>query len=75
MSNVPPTLSRGSNGSDVQRLQGDLTRLGYNPGGIDGDYGDKTEKAVMQFQKDHNLTVDGVVGPQTGRQLGATLAS
>lgn len=74
MSNVPATLHNGSQGADVQRLQGDLTRLGYNPGAIDGNFAEKTEKAVMQFQQDHNLKVDGVVGPQTGRQLGATLA-
>lgn len=31
----------------------------------DGKYGIKTKAAVMQFQMDHKLTVDGITGPQT----------
>lgn len=32
---------------------------------VDGDFGAKTETAVRAFQRRWNLTVDGVVGPQT----------
>ena len=41
--------------------------LGYDlqPYGADGDFGRKTEEAVMQFQRDHRLIADGVVGPMT----------
>jgi peptidoglycan hydrolase-like protein with peptidoglycan-binding domain len=67
-----PTLQRGVSGQDVERLQGDLTRLGYQVA-VNGNFDDSTENAVKQFQQKHNLTVDGVVGPQTGRQLGAAL--
>ena len=36
---------------------------------VDGDFGDETEKAVMDFQKSSGLLVDGVVGPVTMREL------
>lgn len=70
----PTTLQRGANGTDVQRLQGDLSRLGYNVGAIDGDFGANTEQAVIKFQQDNNLTADGVVGRQTGEALGMALS-
>ena len=45
-----------------------LHELGYDIGkrtGIDGDYGMMTESAVMVFQHDHGLVVDGICGPMT----------
>lgn len=62
-----PTLKRGSKGQAVKDLQTKLVSLGYNIGsyGIDGDFGKATEAAVKQFQRDHNLTADGIVGPKT----------
>lgn len=58
-----PVLRRGSKGERVKYLQGIL--------GIetDGNFGPKTEAAVRQFQKDHGLVVDGVVGAYTWREL------
>ncbi len=75
MANVPPILRRGMNGPYVERLQRDLSERGYKLGssGVDGVFGEHTEDAVKAFQKDNNLTVDGVVGAQTGRKLGAPL--
>ena len=70
----PRILQRGANGADVQRLQGDLTRLGYNVGAIDGDFGANTEQAVIKFQQENNLNVDGIVGRQTGEALGMALS-
>lgn len=32
---------------------------------VDGDFGNKTKQAVIQFQIDNNLTADGIVGPKT----------
>lgn len=32
---------------------------------VDGDYGPATKKAVLQWQRDHYLVADGVVGPKT----------
>ena len=54
-----------------------LTRLGYDIGscGIDGDSGSATQKAVKEFQSDHKLIVDGVVGPMTWDALDKAIAS
>lgn len=62
-------LRRGMRGNDVRELQSKLQSLGYNVGPIDGIFGPLTEKAVMQFQKDNKLKVDGIVGPQTYEML------
>lgn len=72
-----PTIRRGNKGADVIECQTMLTRLGYDIGscGIDGDFGRATEKAVSEFQSDHNLIVDGVVGPMTWDALDKAIAS
>ena len=62
-----PTIRRGSKGEDVRYVQTILYSLGYGLGsyGIDGDFGRATEAAVKEFQRDHGLNQDGVVGPLT----------
>ena len=61
------TLRKGSKGELVTMLQKKLMELGYQLPryGADGDYGNETINAVKQFQKDHGLTADGVVGEKT----------
>jgi hypothetical protein len=54
-----------SSGPTIRKLQQRLKVLGYDPGGIDGDFGPGTHAAVKQFQKDHGLAADGIVGPAT----------
>lgn len=65
------TLRKGSTGRDVKSLQRLLFADGYSVGscGDDGDFGKDTEKAVVNFQSDHNLESDGIVGPKTFRAL------
>ena len=58
-------LKKGSKGSDVTKLQQGLKNLGYYSGAIDGDFGSKTEAAVIAFQKNNAVVVDGVVGDET----------
>ena len=70
--NHPPILRPGSQGSDVEHLQQDLSTLGYEVE-INGNFDENTEAAVKKFQQQHNLNVDGVVGAQTGPQLGMAL--
>ena len=55
-----PTLSRGAKGDDVKELQRLLNRYG-NTIAVDGDFGPKTEAAVIAFQKTNGLKEDGIV--------------
>jgi g-D-glutamyl-meso-diaminopimelate peptidase len=59
------TLSLGSRGPNVKLLQSLLSKIGYNPGSIDGVFGQQTRRAVIDFQVDNGLVPDGVVGPAT----------
>ena len=68
------TLEYGSEGEAVRKLQNRLQALGYAPGYTDGKFGPSTEAAVMAFQSNNNLTVDGKAGPATQRKLYGTSA-
>lgn len=57
-------LRVGYYGDDVEAIQERLDKLGYDLE-VDGTFGAETEAAVMAFQEDHGLGVDGIVGPQT----------
>ncbi|WP_446220011.1 peptidoglycan-binding protein [Micromonospora sp. IBHARD004] len=58
----PPTMA----GDDVTAWQQQMKRRGWRIG-VDGRYGDDSEKVCRQFQTDKRLTVDGIVGPETWR--------
>jgi putative chitinase len=60
-----PVLRLGSSGPDVQALQQKLKDLGFDPNGVDGNFGSGTDKAVRAFQQAKGLGVDGKVGPGT----------
>jgi murein DD-endopeptidase MepM/ murein hydrolase activator NlpD len=71
-----PVLSRGSVGRAVRELQRTLTSTSlredqrkFNPQGIDGDFGENTEKAVKAFQEDRDLPTNGVVDEATWNAL------
>ncbi|WNG41198.1 N-acetylmuramoyl-L-alanine amidase [Archangium violaceum] len=63
------SLSEGSKGSEVQRLQAVLIRLKYLGGRADGDFGPKTKEALARFQRDWRQTPDGAYGPETRTAL------
>ena len=63
-------LKKGSKGDSVKLLQELLNKHCFNLT-VDGDFGNKTEEAVKQFQKRLNLTVDGIVGSKTFEALQA----
>ncbi|MDQ2668028.1 MAG: peptidoglycan-binding protein [Gemmatimonadota bacterium] len=50
-------------------IQQALSRLGHDPGKLDGLPGPKTSAAVAAFQRDENLKPDGIVGPLTRTAL------
>ena len=39
------------------------------PTEIDGSFGQRTEKAVKDFQKKQGITVDGIVGAETWEKI------
>ena len=58
------TIRIGDRGSDVAEVQ---AKLGLEP---DARFGSVTQDAVEQFQINHGLDPDGVVGPKTWEALG-----
>ena len=65
----------GSRGEEVRKIQTKLKEYGYDPGSVDGIFGEKTRKAVIAFQRDNGLTQDGIAGPKTLAALGITGSS
>lgn len=57
-------------GAQVVRLQRALLDHGIHPGPVDGEFGPMTSSAVISFQAETGVEVDGVVGPQTADKLG-----
>lgn len=65
----------GSSGSQVREIQTRLKSWGYYFGAVDGNYGKDTENAVIWFQENNHISVDGKVGAQTAEKLGIALPS
>jgi peptidoglycan hydrolase-like protein with peptidoglycan-binding domain len=70
---MPATISLGSTGDDVKRLQRVLARhLLWNPfGPITGIFDASLETSVKNFQSSVGLTADGIVGLATWAKLPA----
>lgn len=67
MVNVPmPQFYAGCKGAAIKKFQEFLIREGYSCGaaGADGDFGNATKMAVMEWQRKHGLTADGIWGYQ-----------
>jgi peptidoglycan hydrolase-like protein with peptidoglycan-binding domain len=64
-----PMLQKGSTDPAVRDLQEALKALGQNTGPIDGVFGPQTDAAVRAFQQARGITVDGVVGAITWRNI------
>ena len=62
-------LRRGSISNYVCIAQDDLNTLGFETGGLDGIFGEKTQTAVRNYQQKAGLTVDGLIGCNTWRAL------
>lgn len=63
--------------ADVKQLQLNLIELGFDCGkwGADGDFGDATELALMEFQRVHGCEADGKYGPETHAAMEKALAA
>lgn len=59
-----PVLMVGSRGAAVEFVQEVI-----NAQLVDGNFGPVTQQCVMKYQKEKNITVDGIVGKQTWRAI------
>lgn len=71
---APTSLKLGTTGTPVRTVQQRLKNLGYYSGSVDGDFGEATQEAVMAFQRQNGLTVDGKVGENTLAKLNSSSA-
>ncbi len=61
-----PVLGAGDKGTQVKWLQGYMgSKLGYHEVIADGDFGEITEKSVIDFQRKIGLIADGLAGADT----------
>lgn len=69
------TLTYGTTGEDVKKLQQSLNAQGADLD-TDGIYGEKTRSAVRSYQEKNGLGVDGIAGSETlGHLYGTGLAN
>jgi N-acetylmuramoyl-L-alanine amidase len=57
-------------GDDVRSLQGGLNMLGFDAGKEDGIFGERTDRAIRDFQRNVGLPSDGILGATTVQALG-----
>ena len=68
-------IVKGDTVANIKAVQTRLSDLGYYNYKIDGLWGWRTTNAVKNFQREHGLTQDGIVGSWTERSLKITLNS
>lgn len=74
LQNGTTTLRHGMQGDAVEKLQEDLDELDYYTGSVTGKYGNLTKEAVRMFQRDYDLTSDGIAGPKTLAKIRSVLS-
>lgn len=63
-------IKKGDKGADVELMQARLAAKGYlRKSEVDGDFGTITLGALLAFQFEHDLDVDGLCGPATKAAL------
>ena len=65
---MTPLLKHGDKGESVAVLQRALIAAGH-PIAADGDFGDKTEAALLAYQQQRGLVADGIYGPATAAAI------
>jgi len=63
------SVSHPFTGDDVLELQSRLADMGFDVGRCDGIFGQRTEDALREFQRNRGLLSDGCCGPMTLREL------
>ena len=59
----------------IRQIQCLLAYLGYYDGPLDGLWGEKSQKATEAFQRDYQLTADGIFGAATKKRILEVVAS
>lgn len=55
----------------ILNIQAGLTRLGFQPGPVDGVFGKKTASAIRSFQSQAGLAIDGKATPEVLKEINA----
>lgn len=63
------TYVPGASSYYIKLLQATLNKLGYNCGTADGIFGNNTRNAIITFQTNNGLSVDGIAGEYTWKNL------
>lgn len=61
-------VQKGQQNDGVREAQALLVAQGHHVD-VDGDFGSKTQAAVVAFQRSRGITADGIIGPDTLREL------
>ncbi len=67
-------LQQGDTGPQVEQLQMQLEKLGYNVGRFSPNFGPLLDAIVKAFQAEVGLSIDGVVGEQTQNEIDRAVA-
>ena len=66
------TLKPGISNENITKVRARLSAMKYGRLGNDQDYDDRLRIVVQQFQLDHGLKPDGIIGPGTIKVLNAS---
>ncbi len=66
-------LKKSKKFPNIKDVQTALKNAGLYDGNVDGRMGKQTRKAIKEFQKAHNLKINGKVNKKTWEQLSAYL--
>ena len=65
-----PQVSAGPYDDFIKRVQEKLRGLGFDAGPVNGDFGEKTQAALAQFQLSRTIPASGQLDDQTLAELG-----
>ena len=70
---APPPIRLGPDA--IRNVQGQLQRLGFYNGTLDGQWGPGTQEAITRLQQNHNLPATGRLDPATVSAMGLNPAN
>jgi peptidoglycan hydrolase-like protein with peptidoglycan-binding domain len=72
---LPRMTAPGPYDDMIKQVQEKLNRLGFDAGPVNGDFGQKTQAALAQFQLANLLPASGALDNATLKELGVQRAS